>query len=213
LATDAHVNLAMIDHDRLKPRKLPRQSRSRHTVDVILAATARVLVDEGYDRASTNRIAEVAGVSVGSLYQYFPNKQSLVRALVEAHASRMLDALEASSSTASAPLEQGLGHYVDAMFAAYAVEPAVHRVIAQHARSVGAEATTRFEARAEAILRELLVHQPKGARALSTPLAVRLAVTFVTGVVERHLTDQGDDALRGELRVALVRMLASGLGG
>jgi hypothetical protein len=78
---------------------------------------------------------------------------------------------------------------------------------------VGAEATSRFEARAEAILRELLVHQPKGARVSSTLLAVRLAVTFVIAVVERHLTDQDDEVRRGELRRALVRMLASALAG
>ncbi|MBM4375060.1 MAG: helix-turn-helix transcriptional regulator [Deltaproteobacteria bacterium] len=60
----------MFVHDRLKPRKLPRQGRSRHTADIILAATARVLLDEGYDRASTDRIAKVAGISVGSLYSW-----------------------------------------------------------------------------------------------------------------------------------------------
>ena len=52
------------------------------TVEAILDATARVLVREGYARTSTNRVAAVAGVSIGSLYQYFPNKESLVAALV-----------------------------------------------------------------------------------------------------------------------------------
>jgi AcrR family transcriptional regulator len=55
------------------PRKLPTQDRSKETVEAILQATAIVLKREGYDRASTRRVAEVAGVSVGSLYQYFPN--------------------------------------------------------------------------------------------------------------------------------------------
>ena len=50
------------------PRKEPRQERAKATVDAILSATARILVKEGYDRASTNRVAEAAGVSVGSLY-------------------------------------------------------------------------------------------------------------------------------------------------
>jgi AcrR family transcriptional regulator len=56
----------------VKPRKTATQERSRATVDALVEATARILVKEGYDKASTNRIAEVAGVSVGSLYQYFP---------------------------------------------------------------------------------------------------------------------------------------------
>lgn len=66
---------------RTRPRKLPKQERSRVTVEAILDATALVLVREGYDRASTKRVAGVAGVSIGSLYQYFPNKESLVAAL------------------------------------------------------------------------------------------------------------------------------------
>lgn len=62
-------------------RKKPRQARSVATVGVILDAAALVLVDEGYGRATTNRIAERAGVSIGSLYQYFPNRDALFGAL------------------------------------------------------------------------------------------------------------------------------------
>src|SRR5260370_33355423 len=64
------------------PRKLASQERSRSTVDALLEATARILVKEGYDQASTNRIAEVAGVSIGSLYQYFPSKEALIAAVI-----------------------------------------------------------------------------------------------------------------------------------
>ena len=60
------------------PRKPPKQQRSRATVEAFLAATARVLVREGYEKASTNRVAEVSGYGIGSLYEYFPNKESLV---------------------------------------------------------------------------------------------------------------------------------------
>jgi AcrR family transcriptional regulator len=59
-------------------------------VDAILSATARILCGTGYDRASTNRIALAAGVSVGSLYQYFPSKEALVAALVERHTESMM---------------------------------------------------------------------------------------------------------------------------
>jgi AcrR family transcriptional regulator len=64
-----------------RPRKVPRQARSLATVDVILDAAALLLVDEGYDQATTNRIAERAGVSIGSLYQYFPNRESVISAV------------------------------------------------------------------------------------------------------------------------------------
>src|SRR3569623_1094019 len=67
------------------PRKYASQERSRATVAALVEATARILVAEGFDRASTNRIAEVAGVSIGSLYQYFPGKEALVLAVAERH--------------------------------------------------------------------------------------------------------------------------------
>lgn len=79
----------------LKPRKTPRQTRSLQTVELILAAAARVLSRESLAGFNTNRVAEVAGVSVGSLYQYFPNKEALVVALIERDHARLADALEA----------------------------------------------------------------------------------------------------------------------
>jgi AcrR family transcriptional regulator len=66
----------------VRPRKKPVQKRSQVTVDAIIEAAARSFVREGYASATTNRIAEVAGVSVGSLYEYFPNKASLLLALI-----------------------------------------------------------------------------------------------------------------------------------
>src|SRR5689334_20025487 len=83
---------------RTLPRKAPHQERSRATVDAILAATARILVKDGYDRASTNKIAAAAGVSVGSLYQYFPSKEALVAALIEKHSAEMLEIFEAQAT-------------------------------------------------------------------------------------------------------------------
>ena len=71
------------------PRKTPVQERSRDTVEAILAATARVLVKEGYEGASTNRIAVAAGVSIGSLYQYFPSKEAVVAAAIERHTQEL----------------------------------------------------------------------------------------------------------------------------
>ena len=70
-----------------QPRKQAAQARSRATVDALIEATARILVKEGFDKASTNRIAAKAGVSVGSLYQYFPSKEALVVAVMERHSS------------------------------------------------------------------------------------------------------------------------------
>jgi AcrR family transcriptional regulator len=68
----------------ISPRKDPSQARSRVTVQAILEGAARVFRREGWN-ATTNRIAEEAGVSIGTLYEYFPNKQALLLALANAH--------------------------------------------------------------------------------------------------------------------------------
>ena len=69
----------------LQPRKTPVQSRSAASVDAMLEATLQVLVAVGKERLTTTRVAERAGVSVGTLYQYFPNKSSLLQATLRRH--------------------------------------------------------------------------------------------------------------------------------
>jgi AcrR family transcriptional regulator len=78
----------------LHPRKSPRQARSADTVETILAAATRVLERESLAGFNTNRVAEVAGVSVGSLYQYFPNKSALIAALIDRQQSALAQAME-----------------------------------------------------------------------------------------------------------------------
>ncbi|MDN3351316.1 TetR/AcrR family transcriptional regulator [Actinomadura sp. DC4] len=75
----------------LSPRKTPRQRRSRQMVERIVEATTRVLTEHGYDGASTNRIAAEAGISSGSLYQYFPNKDAIVVAVLDRFADDLAD--------------------------------------------------------------------------------------------------------------------------
>lgn len=80
----------------LKPRKTPRQARSEATVDAIFNATIQVLLAEGAPRLTTTRVAERAGVSVGTMYQYFPHKQALLYAVVQQHLSEFVEGFEAA---------------------------------------------------------------------------------------------------------------------
>lgn len=89
---------------RASARKSPVQERSKVTVDVIVEAAARVLRKEGADALTTNRIAEVAGVSIGSLYQYFPNKEAIVVALVDSRIEGSRSQIEALPVVPDAPL-------------------------------------------------------------------------------------------------------------
>src|SRR5258708_6097284 len=77
--------MARLSRVRVRPRKAPRQQRSREMVETLLDAGARVLIPEGYSRTTTNRVAQAAGVSVWSLYQYFPSQDDIVVALLRRH--------------------------------------------------------------------------------------------------------------------------------
>jgi len=78
----------------LSPRKLPIQDRSVASVDAILEATIQVLLQVGKERLTTTRVAARAGVSVGTLYQYFPNKSALLQAVLRRHFDGISDAME-----------------------------------------------------------------------------------------------------------------------
>lgn len=120
------------------PRKTASQERSRVTVDALVEATARVLVREGYDRASTNRIAAVAGVSIGSLYQYFPGKEALVAAVIERHTQELSQVVrDALLKVGARPIEIATRELVAAAIDAHRVDPKLHRVLAEEVPRTG----------------------------------------------------------------------------
>ncbi len=80
----------------LRPRKTPRQARSEATVDAVFQATIQVLLNEGPRRLTTTRVAMRAGVSVGTMYQYFPHKQALLYAVLQRHLDGIAEAVEAA---------------------------------------------------------------------------------------------------------------------
>ena len=121
-----------------KPRKIASQERSRATVDALVEATARILVKEGFDKASTNRIAEVAGTSVGSLYQYFPSKEALVAAVIERHQHEIMQTVRGELAEVLAqPLEKAVRKLVAVSVKAHRVDPKLHRVLAEQIPRVG----------------------------------------------------------------------------
>jgi AcrR family transcriptional regulator len=123
---------------RTDPRKAASQERSRRTVDAIVEGATRVLVKEGYDRASTNKIAAVAGVSIGSLYQYFPSKEALVAAVSERHSHEVLQLMRnALAKVAARPIEVAAREFVSVAIDAHRVNPRLHRVLAEQVPRIG----------------------------------------------------------------------------
>jgi AcrR family transcriptional regulator len=99
--------MPVVPSDALKARKTPRQARSSATVAAIHEATFQVLLAEGIGRLTTTRVAERAGVSVGTMYQYFPHKQALLYAVLDQYLDDVVVAVEeACVRLAGAPLAE-----------------------------------------------------------------------------------------------------------
>ena len=90
------------------PRKKPRQRRSEATVEAILQASARILVEGGPGALNTNAVADLAGVSVGSLYQYFPNKTAIMAELIRRKRARLVAGLRQAADVEADSLDVAL---------------------------------------------------------------------------------------------------------
>ena len=120
----------MIRKSAAKPRKQPLQGRSRETFGAILEATARILETEGLEAANTNAIAARAGVSIGSLYQYFPDKAEIFAELIRQAESGLGDMLEILlARTAGQALEERLRLLVKAGVAQQMERPQLGRIL------------------------------------------------------------------------------------
>ncbi|SDF62812.1 TetR/AcrR family transcriptional regulator [Terriglobus roseus] len=112
------------------PRKQPSQERSRETVAVILEAAARILESRGLEGYNTNAVAEKAGVSIGSLYQYFPGKDALTIALIRSFEDELLQSVKAAIAASQHDrLTQALQRIVRALYATHIHRAALNVVL------------------------------------------------------------------------------------
>jgi AcrR family transcriptional regulator len=200
---------------RTTPRKRPRQERSQATVDAILDATARVLTSIGYDRASTNRIALAAGVSIGSLYQYFPSKEALVAALVERHTTEMSSLIRRKlAEVATAPVEVAVRTMIEALFDAHAVDPKLHKVLIEQVPRVGKlQKVADVECEVAALVESLLGARRRDLRRSKVEAVAFVLCTAVEAVTHRaviaELAAEKRSDVAAELTDMLLRYLAS----
>lgn len=121
---------------RLAPRKSPAQARARETVEAILEAAVDLFSTRGYARTSTNHVAARAGVSVGSLYQYFPNKDAILTALLARHLEIVASVVSASLAALAdpaVPLRAGVRRLLEGLRAAHEADPRLARAVEQQA--------------------------------------------------------------------------------
>ena len=188
----------------LSPRKRPQQARAAVTLDVIYEATVQVLLVDGPQRLTTTRVAERAGVSVGTMYQYFPHKQALLYALNERYLEALADRIEAACrSCHGAPLDQMVEALIDAYRAAKTERADVTRALYRSVVELDNEALVEaFAARVDAATAAMLASAPDATFADLEGVTLAL-VTVVFGAVrnafERNLTAVATDALHRQL--------------
>jgi AcrR family transcriptional regulator len=185
----------------LEPRKIPRQGRSRATVDAILDACAEGLTGRGYDALTTNAISERAGVSIGTLYEYFPNREAIAAAL----AGRAFRRTEAAMRTSLRDVVgagmnrlEGAEHMLFAGLEVLVAERAVFQVLLAQAPFLLQLPVVR-EARASLIDLSQEVRALAGSR-LNLPMpegdAWLIAQMLSAAMVEIACLDIGDEGRR-----------------
>ena len=169
----------------LKARKVPRQARSQETVSVILEASARILESEGLRGFNTNLVATKAGISVGSLYQYFPNKDAILLALIKSFEDATQDfIIEAIRSARGRPLKACLRVYLRALVTMHYNRPKLNRILeAEEERLGGGDEDFAFSPGLLDLLRE---HKSEIAIPVSAATA-RVAMAIIRAVVDRGL--------------------------
>jgi AcrR family transcriptional regulator len=174
---------------RIEPRKNPTQARSADTVEAILEAAARILEDKGFEGYNTNEVASRAGVSIGSLYQYFPNKDAITRSLIEREEAPLKAEF---ADVRNAPnTREGLLRFIRAAVSHQLHRPALARLLdfeeerLPHSSEVGHIREIACDS-----LEELLA---KGGVARTAPM--RLSVKDVLAIVRGMVDDAGE---RGE---------------
>lgn len=206
----------MVRRPLIKPRKVASQERSRATVEALIEATARILVRDGFEKASTNRIAELAGVSVGSLYQYFPGKESLVAAVIERHQQEIMQTVrDELAGVLDMPVEQAVRKLVAIAVKAHRVDPKLHRVLAEQIPRVGKlEKVASFNSENYALFRTYLESHRDELAVDDLELASFVCVTSIEALTHnavlhhsRMLSDDAMEALTEEGARLVIRYL------
>ncbi|MFM0504708.1 TetR/AcrR family transcriptional regulator [Paraburkholderia caffeinilytica] len=183
-------------------RKAPRQARSRATVEAILTAGAQVLGRQGWARFTTNDVAEAAGVSIGSLYQYFPNKNVLVQAITTRHFDEVLAVLRTIDDE-TMPFAWRVEQLVHGMIGIHNINPALHRVLLEKAPYIEGLKSAHDKFETEYLRRYTAMVAAAGKRRgrESVAVAAQVLSSAIAGVIHdaAHRGTLGTPILKREL--------------
>ncbi len=194
----------------LEPRKTPIQARSTVTVEAISEAAIQVLLSHGIDRLTTTRVAERAGVSVGTLYQYYPNKQALLFAVLEAHLEKVAMVLKrACEESHGLPLDvmvrTVVEAFVDAKMERTDISMALYRIAAELG---GVTLVKSVGDRSNRALESMFVTAP-GAQFEDVKFVARMMMATMAGTTRAVLEAGATPAMVRRLREHLVLLCQS----
>ncbi len=202
--------MALKRRPRTAARKSPRQARAQITRDAILEATVVVLEREGLDAATTTRIAEVAGVSIGSLYQYFAHRDAILHALQEREFERavgLMSEVLADGNLGRTPRDT-VTAVVRGLAALYASAPGLHKVLAiEGLRVVEAERVHAFDTRVVDIIRQFLAAGPAPMRRKNLEAAAFVAFQSVRATMLAMLLERPPGLSEEDLVAELVDLV------
>jgi len=188
-------------------RRKPKQARARETLDTLLEGAAQVLRQHGYARATTNRIAEAAGVSVGTVYEYFPDKDAVFAAVIDRELDSLVAAFEAQGVGAELELEDALLRLVEAGLRAMRFGPELFRALEA---VPGATFRRRLGVAREvvvALVSRLLEAHRREVTVADLDLAAFLVVSAVEGIGANLRSSQLDERLPVEITRLVSRYL------
>jgi AcrR family transcriptional regulator len=193
-------------------RRSPQQRRSQEMCDRIVEAAARVFADEGYARGTTNRIAEEAGVSIGSLYQYYPNKDVLLAELVRRHIRDGADEIAKRLVAVDVELqsvEERTRMFVEATVALHRDDVALHRVLFEESPRPPdvVEELRQFETATVAAVEQLIANDPV-IHVRDTHMAAYITVSTIESVTHHYASAHPHDADWDAFTDELVRLVA-----
>ena len=188
----------------LAPRA-PRQERSREKVRLMLEATTRILEQEGLDGLTTNAIAAKAGVSIGTLYQFFPSKEAILDALAD-HEMKALSArvLAVMADPSIALAGERIAAVVAAVIASYGERRQAHRLVMAHSLSRGGDRLAPVLAR---IRDHLSMRRASGAFPAPLAPADAFVLTNACAGVLRAMVGQRDIPPRQDIERSLTRLI------
>lgn len=194
-----------------RPRRKAKQQRSRQTVQAILEAAARVLEQHGYAGATTNRIAETAGASVGTLYEYFSDKDAIYDALIEQEIAALVVALENADLDLEAPLFDSLKQLVLLAMAAMSHGPDFLRALDQVPGAVLRRHLDAARGSVIAFIRRLLEARRDELRVEDLDLAAFVVVSAAEGIGANASGDRFDARLAEEVATLLTLYLTGSI--